>query len=128
MAKSFVLALALVGCDAYVSKVGPVGAPGRPARGAALSMMDASEMEGAQAPFGYFDPMGLAKTSPEALAAPLDPTPLRKFLQRLELCCAESPLGDAANSSDESTFSALRKETAAARVGTEREPTCCEVM
>ena len=61
MASKFLLALALVACDAYVA-VGPSARP------STARSMEASEMEGAQAPFGYFDPMGLGKTSPEALA------------------------------------------------------------
>merc|ERR1719390_381566 len=52
------LALLAAGARALV-------APVRPAT--QLAAFEASQMEGAQAPFGFWDPFGFAKTSPEAL-------------------------------------------------------------
>ena len=55
------LALLAAGARALVAPV----APARPAT--QLAAFEASQMEGAQAPFGFWDPFGFAKTSPEAL-------------------------------------------------------------
>ena len=55
------LALLAAGARALVAPV----APARPATVA--KAFEASQMEGAQAPFGFWDPFGFAKTSPEAL-------------------------------------------------------------
>lgn len=62
-----VLALALTGASALVTKVLPSSA--RRAASSALKMdFDVTTMEGVQRPIGFFDPFGLSKTSPQALS------------------------------------------------------------